>query len=851
MYSKLITLPLTLRRTFGASLAAFAALAAWAPCAIGAQDETPTPPPPQETELEKALRTHALLGRLKTEHGAECPPFLFVVERPRRDEPGRLEQVSETFAPWLQKLGEVFQREFVLYNKLEPLAKPDPLPVYLLASPAGMRNAVRYEKERGRFGERVIFLDEPGVLVTYFDANLARIPKNVLRHPLLVAAATRLIETNHRAEGAGPSETWMVRGLARYLASHGPETTPADMDDPPFDAEALKTLRPFLGDLDTRATFVVPLAELVDARTADARKSLVRQRAMDASLPLPSFEDVEELLDAQSALWLHFLFRGRGSRYRAATQRYVAKVLHGKGGAAELAATLGAATTKLDAEFLSYIDNLAGGGVVAGAAPSVRRKRESEAAIVHGEVGVPIDTDEQFLAMALARARAGQVENAVMTLEDGLELLDTGDRDRLARELERLRAVSEARDKYLTDVAERRGKLRLERDGKRLTVQVAALEDGMLRLNDNDAGLTDLPVSRITALELARNMGKKAADYGPAWISAYALLLAGEKRWDKKLEGVADDAGVRSDGTEITRLVGTGIALTRLDDLSRRPVPIDAADADEMASVIEALWKESGSLAPVRERKAALHALATEALGVVYAWQGVEESLAGKVRRLPSGKTRVTYAFDEAGEAADFLPVKDYLQGRRDERFEVPPAMQNAKLTVRGGNFEGKGAICVRHKLAFEAPTVRYEYLYARSAKGGGQATILVGICDDRKASYIGAWDIFDLEAYDLPTSFARTAFHEGERLIEPVKAKKLEIRHDGKGTVQLWVGGRKKREVEVGPRLEGSVFVWIHSTVSVAIKSFEIEGRVVFPQDDPTRDAWIATRLAEAGLGE
>ena len=64
-----------------------------------------------------------------------------------------------------------------------------------------------------------------------------------------------------------------------------------------------------------------------------------------------------------------------------------------------------------------------------------------------------------------------------------------------------------------------------------------------------------------------------------------------------------------------------------------------------------------------------------------------------------------------------------------------------------------------------------------------------------------------------------------------------------------MLVNGKKRRQIASGPRAEGSLFLWIHAQLPVAIKRLEIEGRPLIDKDDPARAAWIEAKLRKSGL--
>ena len=805
---------------------------------------------PRQESLPEDLRTHAWFGRRHYTAGTKCRPFLLLVEKPRQPDADHFGVVDGFFAAWLAELGEVFLEDYVHFNKLETPAGATPIAVVVHNSPAGVQNAKRYAQRRSLYGPTVAYVEDPGVLATFYDRNVASRPAHEVRGPVLYAAVQVLIEAHYSGAQLSPSERWFTTGLALYLSSHAEDSEPEDLARPPPDAGALETMSQVISDPARHAAQLLPLEELMTGD--DARLlQLVRVRSADAGLPLPGRYELDELFRAQSALWLHFLHHGVGGRYGPGTRRYFAKVLADQGGPEELARTLSVDLAQLELEFGRYLALIAGGEELGRDVVSGGRALPAGELVTPGLLFDPKHASDH-IALALGLARTGDLGQAIIELEGALSRVPEGEQARIVTELERMRTFRQTRDEFLAAVAAARGKLRIQHAGERVALKLEAFSEGVLHFAPNELGIEQLEVSELDPLRLVRNFGSKVTDYGPAWTRPYGLLIAGERRWDAQLEG--DDEDTRrliTDGEgELPRLIEEGSAAVALEQLAYRPEPGGGPAARALVDEIALVMSEYGDTDVVRARKAPLRELAAKAWGAQYSQHGFEELLHGKLERLENGKLRITYEFDDAAELKDFEPISAYLAEQRADRPKLEAGSGGA-LEVRGGNLEGKGALCYRHKLAFVAPTVRYELLYGRARSGGGTlANVLLGICDDGAGSYVGAWDLFDLVAIDKPMGYARTAFTEGRRSLRAARAYKLELRHDGE-LVTLLVNGKKRRQIASGPRLEGSLFLWIHAQLPVAIKRLEIEARPITDEDDPARAAWIEAKLRESGLGD
>lgn len=126
-------------------------------------------------------------------------------------------------------------------------------------------------------------------------------------------------------------------------------------------------------------------------------------------------------------------------------------------------------------------------------------------------------------------------------------------------------------------------------------------------------------------------------------------------------------------------------------------------------------------------------------------------------------------------------------------------------------------------------------------------ASLMVAICYDGVASYVGARDLFMLEAQDPVTEFERTTSLTGIHILRPGRTEHVELHHDGK-RARMTVTGDLPREVMAGPRTDGTIVFWVHSEMGVHVKRLEIVGRMTGAVEGG-REAWIAGRLLEMGL--
>lgn len=807
---------------------------------------------PQEP-LPSALRDHALLGRLSLHPAGDYTPFFLYLEEPPTPDPEHLATVQALYGPWLQELGTLFLEEFVVPGSLR-LDEDPLLPVVVLSKGATFQNAKRYEEEPSHLSSRVLVLGAAGnaagtqwALVTQWDSSLSRVPDAQLRTPVLYRAVETLIAAHHRGVRRLPVESWVVEGLAGYLSGNEEGMEPDDLEKPPVPPGPMTRLKVHLEDPDRRAALILSLEELATTHGSNQRFSLLRRRAASVDVEL-GLEEALQIVRDQAALWMHFLDRGDRGRRSEGLRRYVARVLRDEGSLAELAATFGVDDlAELDVAFSAHLDLLLGGGDVASAVPVVEEGQVFVEDLITGE-----HTTEERIAAALGRAARGNLTVALQRLEAALAGTETPEeRERLTAELERVRVALEARESFLASLVEDKRKLRLTVGGESVVADVEAYEGGVATLRSNKAELASVAADELAAGDLARSMGNDASKHGPQWLAPYLLLLAEDPQWDRKLD-VDDPAGaaLAAAAPALASLVHEGVANAELGAIARTPLPGAPFEADAAIARVRALLEGHGDTLAVANVREELAKYVREAWGVIYDTRGLENLVSGELSMEDDGRVRIVYEFEKPEEAEDFGVSGDYLAERTAQVFALQTPKEDHGVAVRGGNLEGVGHVVLRHPVLLEAPiTVRYELLYGRSRAGAGLASAILGICDDEAESFVAAWDVFDLECIDKPTGFVGSDYQDEARQVTPARTYEVELRHDGE-RAELWVDGKKHREVAAAARRSGALFFCIHSDVTMALRRLEIEGRVPRGSASAARESWIDAQVSTMGLG-
>jgi hypothetical protein len=435
-----------------------------------------------------------------------------------------------------------------------------------------------------------------------------------------------------------------------------------------------------------------------------------------------------------------------------------------------------------------------------------------------------------------------------------LESADANLRRGLLEEQARLMQAQDMRRKFVASLLGSSRKLRLTRGEESVSVVLVGFSDDVLYFKPGRTDLEQLPISQLVPGDVVRSMGNRAEEHGPGWVATYLALLDQDERWDRKFDREADGAAALEQALE-EGLVGRIQAAhlhAHLHTLASTPAPTAPFEAEALLVLCREATEmdRSGSLAATvwETARPGLAQLAGSCWSLLFDRAGAEGLVSVPIRPLEDGRIRLTYDFNEPSEIDDFVPAGDYLLDRSQELFTLEG--QASTLAVAGGEWRGRGHAVFRHPLVLQPPLrVRYELVYGRPRPGKGlESTVMVGICDDGAGNYVGAWDLFDLEAIDLPSRRIELDYEEGERPLKPAKPYAIELRHDGKHA-ELWVDGEPKKKVAADARTSGALILLVHSEVTVAIRRLEIEGTLDLEAIGAARELWVAGQVRGMGL--
>lgn len=807
----------------------------------------PLAAPPQDS-----LAEHALFSRLTLEEIPCHRSVRLLVQAPVRADAEHTASVTELYGPWIEAAASAIDNEYGIPNRLESQAK-EPLDIVILGSIPSYKNAQRYVPHPTDDYERVVLVEPPGILTTRWDRTLKRAPGHELRTPLLRLATRELLKAYQAVET--PLEPWLLGGIPAFIVHHGPDATPESLAHPAPWAAALERLRALVEDEERREQFLIPLAELIDCPGPKEAAELGMKHARLADIKLghhPYDLPGTEIFTEQAALWIHFFHQGRGGRYQEAFRNYVAKALHANGGSEPLMLTLGLGEPEeLETPFLAHMDMLLGGNVIA--LPEIVLAPRAK---VHHAGILPEKVDVDGLRIsALARAVDGDLEGAIMELEKAsLESTDPSLRRGLLEEQARLMQAQDMRRKFVASLLGSSRKLRLTRGEESVSVVLAGFSDDILYFKPGRTDLEQLPIGQLVPGDVVRSMGNRAADHGPGWVAVYLALLDQDERWDRKFDREAEGAAALERALEegLVERIQAAHLQAHLRTLATTPEPTAPFEAEALLVLCRQATEmdHSGALAADlwKSARPALAQVAGSCWAFLFDRAGAEGLVTVPITPLKDDRIRLTYDFNQPAEVEDFMSAGDYLLDRSQKLFTLES--QVSTLAVAGGEWRGRGHAAFRHPLVLLPPLrVRYEVVYGRPRPGKGlESTVFVGICDDGAGNYVGAWDLFDLEAIDIPSRQIELDYEEGERSLKSATPYSIELRHDGKHA-ELWVDGKPKKKVAADARTSGALIVLVHSQVTVAIRRLEIEGKLDPEAMGAARDLWVAGQVQGMGL--
>ncbi len=812
-------------------------------------------------QFERKLAKHGYFSKIAWTLERPAPGFVFVVQRPAKDDPGYAARITGFYQPFVARLSEQFESRIATPAALVRRAEQPVTACAVLASKGDLDNFARFVQDPTGYVAGTTYDYQLQLAVSYEDPFATDTPPHAKRSALLYQVAKELQHAWLGVPGNRPGSIWLYEGLALYLAMHT-GTEPAALDAHALRASSSKWLVDLLPRAAVRDAVLLPADQLAELRSWDAYAQSVAARAKTLGLPEPENDELGAAYFAQCDLWVHYLFDGGQGLYRKPFLAFVQAAFRGRGGAEDLQrAFAGTDLAALSRDALRWvcadferthpgqkadrapIDALFAG---AGAAPASGAAADPASASPAAETKSPTalaaesfaprllapaaDDAEAQLALALAQAREGDLEGATSALRALAEIAhDAPWPERSARECARLAELVKLRDGYLATLQSGGGKLAFKHKGKDVLAPVLGVENGLVKLGENKLGLPSIPLASVDPYEIAKVAAKKEQQ-GSAqpWARFYAYLLAGDARWEKLLKDDAPGAKeLREDGKSCPALLKTAQLARELYELSRLPLPRDEKEAGARLERVKSLLAAHAGSGLLERRIDALRQFASLCLLEQQRAKGAAALLHGQWTDLGEGRGRLVYEFDAAEEMADWLRVPNYMGAVRSKMPPIGIAERDSKFELVRGTLRGVGSVFYRCAPAFVAPlSVRYKFRYEEINKAYVSPRFNFLVCDDGHDSYIACNPSGDIRVADVKSNDLRNKTPEDRPTFDFDKYWDIEIRHDGQ-TVATRFEGQDRLDLPVGKRLSGHPGFFIHSELPVIFDRIEIEGRL------------------------
>jgi hypothetical protein len=463
-------------------------------------------------------------------------------------------------------------------------------------------------------------------------------------------------------------------------------------------------------------------------------------------------------------------------------------------------------------------------------------------------------TDKEVEAqhgLALVAARSGDFEAARKSLTALATIAVVPDSGRITRDLERIAAGIRLRDNILSAMAQKQLHLNVDRDAKKLSLEVAKLENDVVVFADNKQGVQSIPVAQVDLAEIVRMAERKEMPGdAPQWARAWIMLLMGDARWDKSFKVDSDAArDLREDGKVwYADRLRAGEAAQILCDLAKKTTPKTRAEAEPIVASIETLLSKFPTATCVLFKKSGLSKLARDAVGVLSADVDPAQAVHGKVMTDAEGRITLAYDFDDPAQGEDFVKQPGYLGQWRKMWKPVSITEEQSTSSVSKGGLHLRGDALWRLPMGFAVPlTLKVEHHLIEDKGNIHPAPIIAFLaCDDGQEDYSWCGSLGGLSVYEKQ---GETGSIESQtRAFFFNQIYHLEFSIDGKHLTST-LDKAKMAEMQAGPRKGGGVLVLVHSELEFVIDSLEITGAPDPASMAVMRSEWAKRKLAKMGF--
>lgn len=805
--------------------------------------------------LERRLKKHRFFKEVDYSCLSEHPPFIFVIERPRKTKPDYERNIINTYLPWLRELEALFKE--TLGGEAQLGRNPD-LPCYpiaFLATEGSYRDYAKAVESRGLTMAGAHYDSALRLAVTFEEPFAAYNVKPEKLHAVLHEYVHILQHAYSGTAGEMPKPLWYTEGLAECLAG-GSLAKPEDLRGLAPNPDNLKVLLACAQDRDLWRLCMNSIEDLVAVEGPGYGEVIKRAAARSGqgseilAVAVPAFY-------SQSALFIHFLLKGEDGRYRPAFLRYAKAVGSGAcGWDIFKEAFSGVDLSMLEGDFFRHVEAQAGRfpglawppgmrlPATVGPKPDLPREVVETAAPAKPNLGLLGLGGEDWgarLAAAVHLAGEGRFEAAQALLDEGKLPADASDqRARFTRERARIGEALEIRGEILAGKVNRQ--ILVQKGEEKHRGKLIEVAGGFLHLQQGKEGIVRIPLSAFGPENLYRE-GRGLYREKRPWACAYLLLLSTRSADRAKSQLTGADpktAELQADMDSYGELFSSGRPAALLSILSEGEAPEDSAAAAEKLELLRELVTEHAKNALVERRLEPLKELARYLAGVSFD-PGRKECLGiqGAVELGPKGRLRIVYDFKDPAQLQDFQAQPDYMKGLREKLPPVTTPHQSG-FEVKGNALVGIGETCYRHLLPLLSPlTIKYRVSITQPV------FFLFGVCDDGYENCITCSIMGDLSVLDTKSRIVGTVASK-ERGFVAGKNYVFELIHDGADCIECRIDGQQCTKVtRVGSRKSGGIFLWLHTNDPIVIAEIVIDTGLDLAGMGEIRERWIRRRLA------
>lgn len=801
------------------------------------------------------LKANTVLGKHDYVRNADHEPYELFYQRPNKDYADGFEaNMAASHGPWLQAIASNFDADYAQPNGLSRRLDRASSSVVVLWTLQDYQPWLKTAAEPNGFSDIALYDRALGAVVTAEYGVPTQAP-HWRRMPMLAQAVRAELDAFSRDANVRLPH-WVAEGLSAYLSTHeGMETT--SLRKHFLDKELVQKVVITMHDPGVRNSTLLPLRELFGVTSfAETRAALVKKYG-PAVEKLIKPELAQKMVHGQAWALVMYLHEGAEGKYRASFVKYLGSALAGDGGLKAFEREFkGVDVGVLEAEFYAWFfdvyakmspgfkaDPLAlkGLGTPAGADAKPAAAKSADLSSL-----LELDVASAHAGL-LYEIRAGRFESAVAELEKLRAKPKVGAHAaRLETEILRCRKFMALRDKHVGALAAAGGKLTFEHEGKKQTAKVKGMADGKVFLEENRAKLAALSLESLDPLELAKGFDKALLEGPDGWARWYPAVLAGDAKAAKALKGSEGAEALKKDaGDFYPDMLANGAGVALLARVAQGGGG-DATAAKAQFEALTELLAKHGTTELVTTRKAVLRDAGASILAGVWEPSKAAEATAAQFTALPDGRVRLVYDFQKKEQSADFQPDHGYYAIWRaslsGHKVAPKPSVQ-----IGDGAMRMTGAACMRHAWSFGEPVkLEYDVSFEGVSEDANRTPLFaVGVCDDRKESFVWSQGFGSLFANDVAKRFVRNAAVSEGKPIESGTAYTLGLEVKA-GVVTSTENGAQVKTIEGVPHRGGGVFFYVHSDPLVVFSTLTIEGK---PDMDALRDVWVARKLEALGL--